>query len=441
MLSRRNFLILAGLGVTGAVVAAPLRNLYARVGQGKSLSGKGFGPLVPDPQGLLDLPEGFQYRAFSRTGEMMNDGSFVPGGHDGMAAFPGEKGTTILVRNHELNGSKSSEVMARQVNKYDPLSKGGTTTLIVGGDRQLIEQRVSLAGTTRNCGGGSTPWGSWISCEEDIHTPAMNKPNNPRGLNISKKHGYNFEVPSKGIVVDPVPLVAMGRFNHEAIAVDPKTGIVYQTEDRDDGCFYRFIPKQPGKLAAGGVLEALAVKGMPKLNTSKDFPLNEPKSVEWLKIEDVDPERDTVRVEAKSKGAAIFQRGEGICLGNGEIYFACTSGGQAGKGQIFRYNPIKNEIELFAESPGAGVLDYPDNIIAAPFGDLIMCEDGGGEQFLVGINAKGEFYPLGRNALNPSELAGVCFAPDGKTMFVNIQTPGITFAIWGPWSTASQTMT
>ena len=432
-LSRRNFLILTGVSATGIVLAAPLQRLYARVREGKSLSGKGFGPLVRDTQGLFDLPEGFQYRALSKTGEMMNDTHPVPAAHDGMGAFSGESGTTILVRNHELNGAKNSAVMASSAVKYDPLSKGGTTTLIIGADRQLIDHRVSLAGTSRNCGGGTTPWGSWISCEEDITTTGMNKPGNP--LNVSKKHGYNFEVSHKGGARgEPVPLIAMGRFNHEAIAVDPQTGIVYQTEDREDSCFYRFIPKEYGKLQSGGVLEALVIKGRSKVNTSLNFPVGEPHGVEWVPIEEVDPDKDTLRYEAQSKGAAVFKRGEGICFGNGEIYFVCTSGGKAGKGQVFRYNPGQNTLELYVESPGAGVLDYPDNIVVAPFGDLIMCEDGAGEQqFLVGVNPQGELYKLGRNALNTSELAGVCFAPDGKTMFVNIQKPGITLAIWGPW--------
>lgn len=431
-LSRRNFLILTGVSATGLGLAAPLQRLYARVEKGKSVSGKGFGPLVPDPQGLFDLPSGFQYRAFSKTGEMMNDGTPVPGAHDGMGAFPGESGTTILVRNHELNGATTSAVMAPSAQKYDSLSTGGTTILIVGADRQLIDHRVSLAGTSRNCGGGTTPWGSWISCEEDVTTTEFNKPGNP--LNVSKKHGYNFEVSHKGGTRgEQVPLVAMGRFNHEAIAVDPQTGIVYQTEDREDSCFYRFIPKEYGKLQSGGLLEALAIKGRRKVNTSLNFPVGEPKAVEWVSIEEVDPDKDTLRYEARSKGAALFKRGEGICYGNGEIYFVCTSGGKAGKGQVFRYNPGQNTIELYVESPGAGVLDYPDNIVVAHEGDLIMCEDGVGEQFLVGVNPQGELYKLGRNALNTSELAGVCFAPDGKTMFVNIQRPGITLAIWGPW--------
>lgn len=413
-LSRRDFFVLAGVSSAGILLASSLKNLYAQAISGKSVFGKGFGELIADPNGILDLPGGFQYKVISRTETRMSDGTIVPDHYDGMAAFSGANGTTILVRNHELNPDSTSTIVASEDKKYDKLSKGGTTTLIIDSDRNLIKEFVSLAGTNRNCAGGSTPWGSWISCEEDV----------------ASKHGYNFEVPANGGLAKPVPLVAMGRFRHEAIAVEPKTGYIYQTEDQVDGCFYRFRPKQAENLQAGGILEALVIKEMPALDTSLDFPIGDPKVVEWVKIEDIDPQEDTLRSEAQLKGAAIFKRGEGICFGNNEIYWTCTNGGKAGKGQIFRYNPIKETVELFVESPGVGVLDFPDNIILTPFGDLMVCEDGADEQFLVGINSAGECYHFARNAFNNSEFAGVCFSPDGKTMFVNIYKPGMTLAIW-----------
>ncbi|MDJ0728334.1 MAG: DUF839 domain-containing protein [Prochloraceae cyanobacterium] len=424
--SRRNFLTLAGGSAASVVIASPLKNLYANLKAGKTTSTEGFGKLVKDPQGILDLPAGFQYRAFSRTGDKMSDGSLVPKDHDGMAAFRGPDNTTIVVRNHEISPNQPNAAIAPDNKKYDRLGRGGTTTLIINNqDRSLVKDYVSLAGTVRNCAGGSTPWGSWISCEEDVSTPDSGK--------VARKHGYNFEVPANGGLVDPVPLKAMGRFNHEAIAVDPETGFIYQTEDRDDSCIYRFRPKQPGNLQAGGFLDALVIQNMPKANTSKGLILGKTMPVKWVQLEDVDPKRDTLRYEAQSKGAAIFKRGEGICYGNKEIYWTCTSGGQFGKGQVFRFNPIAQTLQLFVESPGANVLDYPDNLTMSPFGDLIACEDGWGKQFVVGVNPDGKCYKFARNALNNSEFAGVCFSPDGKTMFVNIQRPGITLAIWGNW--------
>jgi secreted PhoX family phosphatase len=229
---------------------------------------------------------------------MMSDGSLVPGDHDGMAAFAGPRDTTILIRNHELSPDEVTKpkVKAPVDKQYDTLSRGGTTTLIVGSDRKLIKDYASLAGTYRNCAGGRTPWGSWISCEETTATPA-NAPGS-----VLKMHGYNFEVPiSAKSPVDPIPLVAMGRFNHEAVAVDPKTGIVYETEDQRDGLFYRFIPNQPGKLSAGGVLEALKIKGRPQAKTFADFPVGKPMQVEWVRIEDPNPATDTVRKKVLPK--------------------------------------------------------------------------------------------------------------------------------------------
>jgi len=435
LVSRRQFLALAGTGAASSILAAPLKQLFAREVRGQSVWSKGYGPLKKDPQGLLDLPAGFQYRVFSRTGEKMSDGHPVPAAHDGMAAFAGPRGTTILIRNHELSPNETPGVIATTAQQYDPTCRGGTTTLMVGPDRQLIKHYASLAGTYRNCSGGSTPWQSWISCEENTSTPETNKPGSP--TNVSKRHGYNFEVPIQASgPVPPEPLVAMGRFNHEAIAVDPRTGIVYQTEDRGDSLFYRFIPSQPGNLKAGGVLEALKIKGRPQANT-QSFSSGRPMAVEWVRIEDVDPAQDTVRVEGFAKGAAQFSRGEGIAYGRGELYFTCTNGGSAGLGQVWRYIPGETAaggtIELFVESNEESAIDGPDNLVFAPKGDLMICEDGFGGQFLIGVTPKGELYQFARNAINNQEFCGVCFSPDGKTMFVNIQDPGITFAVWGPW--------
>ena len=423
VLSRRNFFTLTGASAATIILGSSLKNFYADASTNQTQLTKKFGELKPDPQGILDLPPGFQYRILSPLGAIMDDGVAVPNYHDGMATFPGTGNTTILVRNHETIPGQPNPVIAPQDHKYDQLSGGGTTTLIVNRSRQLVKHFVSLAGTNRNCGGGTTPWNSWLSSEEDTST-------------LSQKHGYNFEVPAGEIVTNPVPLVAMGRFRHEAIAFEPVSGYIYQTEDQLDSCMYRFIPSEYGNLQAGGTLETLKIKGMPKIDTSSNFPLREPKQVEWITIEQVDPDSDTLRYEAQSKGAAIFRRGEGICLGDGQIYWTCTNGGKAQAGQIFRYDIKANTIELFLESESKQILDYPDNIIMSPFGDLIACEDGAGEQYLVGITPQGKCYRFAHNAYNNSEFAGVCFSPDTQTMFVNIYNPGMTLAIWGPWQSS-----
>ncbi|GAA6621923.1 alkaline phosphatase PhoX [Scytonema sp. NUACC26] len=447
--SRRKFFALAGTTAATLVIGENLKGLHA-IAQGASSQAYGYGPLIKDPNGLLDLPAGFQYRAFSRTGDLMSDGNPVPGGHDGMAAFPGPNRSVILVRNHELSPNSSTGVIG---NKYDELCKGGTTTLVVNPNRELVKDYATLAGTYRNCAGGLTPWGSWISCEENTSTPETTPPTIEQPANsgifvpnpnrVTKRHGYNFEVPAllkpKNGTVDPVPLVEMGRFNHEAVAVDPRTGIVYQTEDSGDSLFYRFIPNKPGYLQEGGVLEALAIVGLFQENTKTGFPVGKKYQAEWVRIEDYDPYDDTVRKEGFAKGAAQFARGEGIWYGNGEFYFCCTSGGANSGGQVWRYIPGRTAkeggtIELFVEPNDKSILDMPDNIVVAPFGDLILCEDGDDEQFVVGVTPEGGLYQFARNALNDNEFAGACFSPDNQTLFVNIQTPGITFAIWGPWN-------
>jgi uncharacterized protein len=260
---------------------------------------------------------------------------------------------------------------------------------------------------------------------------------------VKARHGYAFEVPASATApVPPVPLAAMGRFRREAIAVDPQTGIVYQTEDRPDGAFYRFIPKQPGKLSEGGVLEALRIQGQPQRITAKNFPVGQALPVEWVRLETPDPAEDTLRGEAWGKGAALFTRGEGIWYSKGDFYFTATTGGVAGAGQIWRYRPNAGQtggatggtLELFLESPNSELLDLPDNLVVAANGDLIVCEDGANGNRLIGITPQGKLYTLANNAFNTAELAGACFSADGQTLFVNIYDPGMTLAIWGPWA-------
>jgi len=418
----------------------------------------GLGPLVRDARGLLDLPEGFSYTVFSIAGQSMNDGFEVPARADGMAAFPGPDGKTILVRNHEMDsevpsggpfgrGNELFEKIDRRM-VYDAghgksPGLGGTTTVLFDTRTSTKEdERLSLAGTWRNCAGGPTPWNSWITCEETMVRA---------GELCEKDHGYAFEVPAlfRGGLVEPVPLVAMGRFNHEAIAVHAASGIVYQTEDRDDGAIYRFIPNTPGQLANGGRLQALVVRDQPKLDTrnwgdAAAVTLRQGMSAQWIDLQEVESPEDDLRYRAFERGAARFARGEGMWTGKDGIYFACTSGGRAQCGQIWRYVPGPAEgtadeaanpgtLELFVEPNDSGLIDNADNLTVAPWGDLVVCEDGSGEQFVVGITPEGGVYKIARNATGESEFAGACFSPDGSTLFVNIQHMGLSLAITGPW--------
>ncbi|MBC7922020.1 MAG: DUF839 domain-containing protein [Ferruginibacter sp.] len=455
-LSRRHFLRLSGvasLGFLGLHHFASAPVLAARPSDAS-----GYGPLLPDPAGLLNLPKGFSYRIISQRGNRMSDGFFTPGRADGMATFAASKGRTILVRNHENSpgnlidgpfGQKNELLGKLDRNKLYDYGRGeqpglgGTTTLVYDpATRQVTDEYLSLAGTIRNCAGGATPWGSWISCEENTDVP---------NGTIEKEHGYNFEVPSVGKgVVDPTPLKAMGRFNHEAVCVDPRTGIVYQTEDRPDSLIYRYLPNQTSQLAKGGKLQALAVRGEQGFDTRNWESLGAPRLAErqpvdvvWLDLEGIDAPDDDLRLRGFARGAARFARGEGAWFGRNECYFACTSGGRIAKGQVFRYVPSPKEgqpgekdapgkLELFLEPNNTDLMKSCDNLTVAPWGDVVLCEDDP-HPFLVGVTPKGELYKLGENAGPPSEFAGGVFSPSGDTFFVNLQDPGITLAITGPW--------
>ncbi len=424
--------MLSGASLTTTLAFDPLRQLAGCAQVRTSALSPKYGALQPDPNGILDLPAGFQYRVISRTGETMSDGNLVPAAPDGMATFQAPDGKTVLVRNHELSPSQQPAVSGRAA--YDTSCTGGTTTLVLNGDRHLVRQYSSLVGTYRNCAGGPTPWNSWVSCEETVATPA-DEP-------IRQRHGYNFEVPAFADgPVEAIPLKAMGRFNHEAIAVDPKNGIIYQTEDRPDGLFYRFIPKVSGELAKGGRLEVLKIKDHPQAITRQGFAVGQELSVEWIVIDDPDPENDTVRAQGFNKGAAQFSRGEGMVFADDSVYFTCTNGGSNEKGQIWRYQPNREDLStgtlsLFVEPNDSSALDYPDNLTLSPFGEFFVCEDGSGDQFLRSIDQTGQISTFARNALNDSEFAGICFSTNPLTLFVNIQRPGITLAIWGDFQTS-----
>ena len=457
-LSRRHFLKTSAafaLGFSG------LQTLFgcggAEIPNTRAISER-FGPMQRDPNRILDLPEGFSYQIISRQGEQMTDGFFVPEDHDGMAAFPGPNGLTILVRNHEVSlGAPAergpfgagNELMERlgpddlyDAGRNSEPCLGGTTTLVYDTAAQRLESHyLSLTGTLRNCAGGPTPWNSWITCEETIQRA---------GERCAHDHGYSFEVPASGTpgLARPVPLKAMGRFNHEAVAVDPASGVVYQTEDAGDGLIYRFIPTTPGRLAEGGRLQALSIADQPGLDTRNwDAPTVTPGTAlatRWIDLDEIDAPNNDLRLRGFDQGAARFARGEGMWYGNDAVYFACTNGGAAKRGQIWRYRPSPAEgapdeaaqpgrLDLFVEPNDPGLIENADNLTVAPWGDLIVCEDGSGEQFLVGVTPEGTIYKFAHNAVSDSEFAGATFAPDGSTLFVNIQGDGLTLAITGPW--------
>lgn len=426
----------------GAAVAAaasvPFQALAARTAAAAPVKldfDPGYGPLRPvkdEATGLelLQLPRGFQYISYGWTNDLMDDGVRTPGAHDGMAAF--RRGDKVhLVRNHEIAAGAAFTAPA-----YDPGAGGGTTTLVFDPDAgQWLESYGSLGGTMRNCAGGPTPWKTWLTCEESFSTVS------------GKRHGYIFEVASEG-KGNPEPYRAMGRFNHEAVAVDPATGYVYETEDRPNASLYRFVPTVPGDLAKGGRLEALRIG-----DTSYDTRLDGEQcygTVSWVPVDDVDPATDTVRAQAQANGAAVFSRLEGAWYGNERIYAITTDGGPVRQGQVFELDPCTDEFRVLFASPGADVLNNPDNMCVSPRGGLVLCEDGSDTEYVQGLTPEGEIFRFAANTVDlrggtagknvpaadhrGSEWAGSVFEPKkGKWLFVNVQIPGITFAITGPW--------
>lgn len=383
------------------------------------------GGLRPDPDGILDLREGFSYRVVQQAGQWMSDRRPVPARPDGMACFEGPGGSWVLMRNHELPAGLPGRMITGESPReaYDEAGAGGVSRVVV--DPRTLEVRASnlvLAGTSMNCSGGASPWG-WLSCEED--------PRDPR-------HGFVFLCdPGADGVREPRRIDAYGRFKHEAAAVHPETAVCYLTEDQGDSCFYRFVPHDPARPFEGR-LQALRVRGRPGEDTAP-LATGARREIDWVDVGDAVPDRDELRHRARQLGAAAFRRGEGVCLADGAVCFTATTGGPIEAGQIWR---LEDEgeggtLEVLAASTDRGALDMPDNVAMSPSGTLFFVEDGPGHDFLRGVGHDGAVFEVARNAASEGELTGVCFAPDGRTLFLNLQEEGLTVAIRGPFDRLS----
>ena len=402
---------------------------------------------------LLRLPEGFRYKTFGWTGELMTDGTPTPSSHDGMAVIRADGDRLTLCRNHEVSGHGPHIPTTAAV--YDRRAMGGVTRLIFNTKTETFDgSEVVLSGTSRNCAGGVTPWGSWLTAEETVLGPNDKDEEDVLHL-FEQTHGWIFEVPANG-TSDAKPIKDMGRFVHEAIAIDRKTGIVYLTEDRETSSFYRFTPNVRDQLAEGGKLEVMEVIGQPDLRGG--FINGNRFDVKWHRIDNptlahTPGTNDKLGVykQGKAKGGSTFARLEGCWFGNDVVYFDATSGGAAKAGQIWQFDPRSQTVRLLFESPSKPILNMPDNLAVSPRGGLILCEDndyGPNEypQCIFGLSQLGHIELFAENnvVLNgehnqitgdfrAKEWAGATFSPDGEWLFVNIQTPGFTCAITGPW--------
>ena len=463
--NRRNFLggaAAAGLGiaVTGSIdVLAGSGSAYAA-----PRSSDGYGPLVPDPQGLLALPAGFSYRIVAQSGVTATADSGIPTASDPDAngVFPNGSGSTI-VNNHEIGGSEPYAVPTLAGLTYDAGARGGTSNIDVDAQGGRLREYTSVAGTHNNCAGGVTPWGTWLTCEETEQR---------RGGRYLLDHGYVFEVDptsqQANVGRSPVPLKFLGRFAHEAVAVDPETHAIYETEDAagPNGLYYRWTP--PAGFSGGkDALRALAqgpggdtagaLQAMSCYRGSKHIPdlslATQPGtrySVRWVDVPDRDAKTTSVRLQFADDEVTRSRKLEGAWWGEGGAYFVASfarnSDGSVNEhdGQVWFYDPATESVTLktiFGVNPDPDVdtdnYDGPDNMTLSPYGGLILAEDGEGIQHLVGVTSQGKSYPLARNDFNDSEFAGPAFSPDGKMLFTNIQSPGYVLAITGPWARPS----
>ncbi|MEU9837396.1 alkaline phosphatase PhoX [Streptosporangium sp. NPDC048047] len=453
--SRRSFLGRSAAGGLGIALAGSIEAI-AETGTARAATRtlQGYGPLVPDPAGLFSLPAGFSYRIVAEAGvTLLDSGEPTPSDPDGMAWFA-RRGGGALVCNHEIVFEEPYAVPTLPRLTYDPGARGGTTTieLTAGGER--VREYVSLAGTLNNCAGGRTPWNSWLSCEEAEYLAT-----GP----LQKDHGYVFEVHAldQEANLDPVPLKFLGRYAHEAVAVDPLTYAVYLTEDADspNGLYYRWLPPQrfrggkgalralalsPGGDTAGQLQVMSCYEGRRHVNDlSEATRPGTTYQVRWVDVPDRDARTTSIRRQLTNDQVTRAHKLEGAYWGEGGAYFvssfARASDGSAREhdGQVWFYDPRTGTATLktiFGVNPDPATgYDGPDNITLSPHGGLILAEDGEGYNHLVGVTRDGVPYLLARHEASESELSGPTFNGDGSILFANIYSPGHVLAITGPW--------
>ncbi|MDX6348791.1 MAG: uncharacterized protein QOF84_3581 [Streptomyces sp.] len=482
-LTRRNFAkrsAITGAGIAlagtvdvlatapGALAADAPAGAAAAAGTTRHSGTLGYGELIADPAGILALPKGFAYRIITRTGvTTLESGESTPSNHDGTATFDGLRGATLLANNHELRGARADwphPVPLADGLVYDPGAAGGVTIVEVerhsdahGGGR--VAEWVGVAGTATNCAGGRTPWGTWLTCEETEDKAGS--------YGFTKDHGYVFEVDpyDRKANRDPKPIKALGRYAHEAVVVDPQRGHLYLTEDASgpNGLLYRWTPPAGFKHGRAelrtladdaGVLQAFRCfdsGGQFVDDLSRATKIGTVYGVDWADVPDRDAKSVSTRKQFAAGEITRARKLEGMWWGDGGAYivssFARAESPVAHDGAVWFYDPKRRTLTLkvlLGVNPDPsvdGAFDGPDNITVSPYGGLVIAEDGEGIQHLFGALGDGRTYPIARNELNIgtadapeySEFTGVTFSPDGKTLFANIQEPGIMLAITGPW--------
>ncbi len=375
-MERREFLRRTGAVTAGfALLRFPWNSPAAAVGVVPGIGP--YGLLQPPNVDGLQLPAGFMSRVVAQSGKLVAGSTYTwRPAPDGSACFPRPDGGWVLVSNSEVTAT------------------GGVGALRFDAAGAVVDGYSILSNTSRNCAGGTTPWGTWLSAEE-----------------VDAGHVWECDPQQPG---QGVRRPLLGTFKHEAAAVDPATGIVYLTEDQINGRFYRFIPAAPGDLSAGR-LQAASLTGT---------------SVNWFDVSTTVPER--------SAATTAFARGEGMWVGDGVVYFSTTA-----DSRIWEYTFATEQLVVFynALTDLSLPLRWPDNLtIHSLSGDMYVAEDGDNMELclIAAMGAERHCVPFVRwVGHSSSEVSGVTFNPDGTRMYVNSQRgttgAGITYEITGPF--------
>jgi len=391
--ARRRFMQCIGASIASLAINSSITGVagYGRLAQA------GIGALqAPDANGVR-LPVGFSSRIVARAGRgIVGDYQWhiYP---DGGATFATDDGGWIYVSNSET---------------YSLLG-GGTSAIRFSPVGEIVDAYRILSGTNRNCAGGATPWGTWLSCEEI-------------------EFGRVYECDPAG-VKKAIARDALGYFKHEALAVDTKRGHLYMTEDQSDGRLYRFLPASfhaDGKPDLdSGLLQVAQVKPA----TGK---------VQWVDVPQPCPDSSAVPTRKQVPASTAFISGEGVCYHDNRIYFATK-----GDGRVWRLMLDTQTLGVVYDQKKTTnpVLTGVDNLTTFPTGDLLVAEDGGDMQ-IVAINAEGELSPLLQVVdQDESEITGPAFSPDGTRLYFSSQRGGrgpiaerlklgITYEVAGPFA-------
>jgi secreted PhoX family phosphatase len=450
--------------------------------------GRPFPPLQDDPNGILALPHGFAYTIASQVGQ--TDLAFgqgkTPDFHDGTAVVGADRRSFTLIQNHEMTPNMSAFGVPHVAGTvYDPgsVNASGCTVLTTDGRGNRTDEWVGISGTVRNCAGGATPWGTWLTCEETFITAGATWSAGGATGAYEKNHGYVFEVfPGRSDQQLPKPIKAFGRFEHEAIAVEPNRTRAYLTEDSSgpNGLVYRWTAPRGVRLGAGianklgdtsGAFEAMQIllddgSVLPDVAYITSAQLGRPFKVAWTPVPDREATGTPIRsqfadgtVTRGKKFEGIWSADRGAYIVNSFAFGATDLPADATKhdGMVWYYDYDDETITLVTYFPhntlaeGEGptprfqdlLFDGPDNVSVTPWGTLVLAEDGVRASHVLSAVPGGPTYAIARNQLANgtsngvstfSEFTGPTFSPDGKVLFVNIQSPGITLAITGPWS-------